>query len=166
MIAANLRASAWKYSAMAASALAVAAVIACFWYRGTSADLRTRADAAARRAETAEGALANAKAVIKIERGKASDLAKIGEQYEKDKVNAKATADRVAADLRTDVLRLRSHWQGCVATGELSAAASAARESDAAQQLREQGAADLVRLGAEADAKERRLQEVIRKDRQ
>jgi hypothetical protein len=93
-------------------------------------------------------------------------LEAIAAQYEQDKANAQETAKQVVADLRAGNERLRNHWQGCVATGELAATAAAARESDAAEQLRNRGAADLVRLAARADAKERALQAVIRKDRE
>lgn len=82
----------------------------------------------------------------------------IATQYEQEKSDAEETHARVVADLRSGNTRLRAHWQGCVATSDLSAAAQAAASADVATKLREQGAADLVRLGAQCDAEIRAWQ--------
>lgn len=104
-------------------------------------------------------ALADAR---KAEQAKAAEIAAIAEQYEKDKADAQAAADRVIADLRSGAIRLRSHWQGCQATGRVSGDAAAAALADAAEQLREASAARIIGIGREADAKERALQDAVR----
>lgn len=76
----------------------------------------------------------------------------IAARYEQEKRDAEKTHARVVADLRSGNTRLRAHWQGCVATGELSRAAlDSARDAEAAE-LRRKGAADLVRLSDQCDA--------------
>jgi hypothetical protein len=114
-------------------------------------------------AEAAQKAL---QAVREQERRHAEALAKIAEKYEQDKRDAERKQAGVVADLRAGNLRLRNHWQGCQAAARVSAAASAARESDAVARVREEAAGRIVRIGAEADAQVRGLQEVIRKDRE
>lgn len=86
----------------------------------------------------------------------------IAARYEQEKRDAEETHARVVADLRSGNTRLRAHWQGCVATGELSAAAAAAASADELARLRAQGAGDLVRLGAQCDAWIRGLQAYAR----
>jgi hypothetical protein len=116
-------------------------------------------------AHMAADAKAEAKALAdarKAEQAKAAELAEIAEKYEKDKADAQAAADRTIADLRSGAIRLRSHWQGCQATGRVSGDATSATIADAAEQLREASAARIIGIGREADAKERALQEVIR----
>ena len=88
----------------------------------------------------------------------------ISEQYERDKADAQAAADRLAADLRAGNVRLRNEWAGCE-TGRVSGDATAARLADEAAQLRAKGASDLVRAAAEADAQVRGLQRVIEAER-
>jgi hypothetical protein len=82
------------------------------------------------------------------------------QQYEKDKIDAQAAADRTIADLRSGAVRLRQHWQGCVATSALSGAAATAAVADDGAELRRQDSGDLVRIGEECDAQVRGLQAV------
>jgi Bacteriophage Rz lysis protein len=86
----------------------------------------------------------------------------IATQYEQDKVNAQAKADRTIADLRAGSVRLRSHWQGCVATSELSGAAATASQLDGGAGLREADIGRVSGIGARCDAHVRGLQAVIR----
>ena len=88
-------------------------------------------------------------------------LADIGAKYEEDRAAAEAVPAAAVADLRADVLRLRQHWAGCE-TRALSEAAAGAVELDEAARLREQGAADLVRVGRDADDQVRACQAMIR----
>ena len=110
-------------------------------------------------------ALANAtQAVLDAERAHAADLAAIAEAHEQDKRNAEAAYQRDVADLRAGNVRLQNRWRGCVATSE--AIASGAAEPDAAARDREESAARIVRAAREADDCIKRLQDVIRSDRE
>lgn len=113
------------------------------------------------RAEAA--AVANARA---DERTRTLAMADIAAQHERDKDDAQEAGALVTADLAADNLRLRRHWQACIATSELSATASAARERDATIQLQRDSAGRIVRAVAECDAQGRAAQAVIMADRQ
>lgn len=86
----------------------------------------------------------------------------VAAQYEQEKADAQAAADSTIADLRSGTVRLRQHWQGCVATAALSRAAASAAVADDGAELREQGAGDLVSVGEACDAQIRGLQSAIR----
>ena len=96
----------------------------------------------------------------KAEQEKAQAIAAIADQYEQDKANAQKAADRTIADLRAGNLRLQNRWRGCVPGTPASPG-----EPDAAAADREQGAADIVRAAAEADAQIRALQDIVKADR-
>jgi hypothetical protein len=85
----------------------------------------------------------------------------VAEQYEQEKIDAQERADRTIADLRDGTVRLRNHWQGCIATASLSGAAASAAVADDGAELREQGARDLVHVGESADAQVRGLQAAL-----
>ena len=101
------------------------------------------------------------------QRQRASNLAKeesdrkafqqIAEQHAKEIEDAKAKADRIAADLRAGNIKLRKHWRGC-ATPQ---AADRSSGIDEEAELRVQGAAEDVRDGAEADGWIEGLQKVV-----
>lgn len=93
------------------------------------------------------------------ERARVDGLAAIAEQSEVRIREIQSEADAVVADLRAGNVRLRQHWQGAIATCDLSRDSAAALAAEREAELREQGAADLVRLAAEADAQVRALQE-------
>lgn len=95
-----------------------------------------------------------------VEQAQGRELADIGAKHEEDREAAEAVPAAVVAYLRADVLRLRKHWAGCE-TRALSEAAAGAIERDALAELREQGAADLVRVGRDADDQVRACQAVI-----
>lgn len=103
-------------------------------------------------------AMAEAKARA-TEQRRVEDLAELAAKHEKELQDAQVRSDRVVADLRAGNLRLRQHWQGAIATCDLSRDSAAAIAAEREAELREQGAADLVRLAAEADAQVRALQE-------
>jgi hypothetical protein len=165
MLFADLRASAWKYASIACAVLAVAALVACLIFWGRLGHALVRADAAESRAKALAGELQSARNVIAIERRRAADMAKLADQYEQDKRNAKADQDRLAADLRAGNVRLRSLWQGCEATSRVSATGGSSGDPDAAAADRGESAARIVRAARDADDQIKRLQEVIRKDR-
>lgn len=80
--------------------------------------------------------------------------------------DAQAKSDAVVADLHAGTLRLQSQWAGCEAAAGVSGAAIRAGQLDAAAARRAESAAAIVRIGAEADARIRSLQSVIKADRQ
>lgn len=116
-------------------------------------------------AQTATEARKAVNVVRALEQRHTEALAAIGEAYEKGKADAESKGADVVAGLRAGTVRLRQHWQGCEATSRAAAAASSARESDAVAQVRAEAAGRIVRVGAEADAQVRGLQDVIRQDR-
>jgi hypothetical protein len=83
-------------------------------------------------------------------------FAQIASQYAKDIENAKAKSDSVIAGLRNGNIKLRKQWQGCSARAESSADTAGIDEN---AELREQGAGDIIRLTAEADAQVKGLQD-------
>lgn len=89
-------------------------------------------------------------------------LAGVAADYQQRMTDARATSDRVVAELRAGTERLRDHWQGCLATADLSGAASSAAGIDDGAELRRQGAGDLVSVAAECDAQVIGLQSAIR----
>jgi hypothetical protein len=100
------------------------------------------------------------------ERRHAADLARIAEQHEQDKRDAEAAYERDVAGLRAGNLRLQNRWRGCEATARVSGAAAGSAEPDAAARDREESAARIVRAAREADDWIKRLQDVIRAERQ
>lgn len=145
----------------AAALLLMALSFAAGWsWRGT------RADAASNKA-----ALAQSKAEIAAqtdarttEHASAQRANEIAEIYERGKQDAQDTANRIAADLRAGNLKLRDAWAGCE-TQRLSDVAASASYIDAGADDRAASASRIVRAAAEADAKIRGLQAVIRSDR-
>ena len=95
------------------------------------------------------------------ERQLTEHMAQVAATYERDRQDAQATADAVVADLRAGNLRLHQRWQAAAATRDLSRAATATGEPDAAADDRDAAAARIVRAGALADAQIRGLQAVI-----
>lgn len=96
------------------------------------------------------------------ERQLTEHMAEVAAIYEKDRQDAQAAADAVVADLRAGNIRLHQRWQAAIATRDLSRAAAAPGEPDAAADDRDAAAARIVRAGAVADAQIRGLQAVIR----
>lgn len=155
----------YKWTAIAFAVLAVAAVLATFYFRANAASADLRADAEHARANVLAQQVLRADEIIREERERAADMAAIADQYEQDKRLADEAADRAIADLRAGNVRLRDEWAGC-ATDAVSATATAAAERDAAAEVRERAAAEIVSIGARADAQVRALQAVVRADRE
>lgn len=95
----------------------------------------------------------------KVEQERAAAVAEAADAYEKGRADAQAKADRVVADLRAGTVRLRQHWQAAVATCDVSRDSAAALAAEREAELRAESAARIVRIGAEADAKVRALQD-------
>lgn len=147
---------------------ALVALLGAGWYYGhTRFEAGDAAGAARVQAEfdTYRGAVKAAadvsvKAAKKAETKQAEALAAIAATHQKELTDADRTHDRVVADLRAGNLRLRDHWQGagCDRGGDLPGAAADPGVADDPAELRNQGAADLVRLFDAADADIRALQ--------
>lgn len=90
-------------------------------------------------------------------------LRAIARIYEQEQSNAQAAHDKVVADLRDGLVRLRERWTcpAAAATADLSTAAGAAGSADASAELRAASAGRVVRAGAECDAQVRGLQAVV-----
>ena len=114
------------------------------------AEMATKAEQAARTAEMAH----------------AKRLAAVATQYEQDKINAQADADRVVSDLRAGNRRLQSLWQGSQATARLSGAVASAASADAEDRLREESAGRIIGAVAECQAQVKGLQAIVEADRQ
>lgn len=134
-----------QYRVMAAQTETVEAKTALAELKAIIADQRTAFEAEARRVEQE-----NMKAV-----------AMITDAHTKALADAKQTSAVIVSDLRAGNIRLRNHWQGCLATTELSREAADLAGADGAAELRAAGAGDLVRLAAEADAQVTALQRII-----
>lgn len=96
------------------------------------------------------------------EQSQAQEMARIAAELETQRKAGYEARDKVISDLRAGNIRLRQHWQGCPRLPEVGGTPSG---GDADAGLREAGAGDLVRLGAEADAIIRACQAVILSDR-
>lgn len=153
----------------AAVALLIALVASNTYWLVHSAGLASQRDLARAERDAVRADVATQRAAFEArarrqEREQHEALAGVRMIFDLEMTDAKSTHDAVVAGLRADALRLRSHWQGCVATSGLSAAVAAeirAGDADAAAELRARGAADLVRLGAECDARIRGLQSAV-----
>lgn len=126
---------------------------------GDAAVAKLAAQYQAARAKAASEALAKQTALQ-------AQYAAIDAQRMQEFKNAQAKGDVVVADLRAGTLRLQNQWAGCEAAAGMSSAAIRAGQLDAAAARRAESAAAIVRIGAEADARIRSLQSVIKADRQ
>ena len=154
-----------RYLTLILGVLAVALVLWCLFLRHDVARADLRADAERARAQVLAEQILRADQIIREERKRAEAMTVIAAQYERDKADAEESAERVIADLRAGVVRLRDEWAGC-ATDGLSATAAAARRADELAELRERAAAEVVSVGARADAHVRALQQIVRSDRE
>ena len=137
----------------------------CIWQRGSVAIAHRTADTANAARERAEGErdnaiaeLAQAHAVITTERANAAKASAVAAQYEKDKADAQAASDRLVADLRAGNQRLHVRWQAAIATGELSASASASALADGGAADRYESAGRTIGAADACDAQVKGLQ--------
>lgn len=87
------------------------------------------------------------------EREQADAIRAITQIYEQELADANETHAAIVAGLDAGNLRLRAEWQGCVATADLSRSVAATVQADAADEFRRKGAADLVWIADECDAR-------------
>ena len=154
------------YAREVGAAVLLAAICAAAWagweWRDRSADLEAaelRARSEQVIAEFHKAERAASERARNAERARVEGLAVIAEQSEVRIREIQSEADALAADLRAGNVRLRQHWQGAIATCGVSRDSAAAFAAEREAELREQGAADLVRLAAEADARVTALQD-------
>lgn len=146
------------------AALALAIAVACVYQTGVRngrAEVQASWDAATARAQRdadIRAAKEDAARLARVDRGK-----KIIESLKQENANALAASDAVIADLRSGLLRLRDHWR-CPVSATAEVGAGAGRDHGAAER-REEGAGDLVRVAAEADAQLRACQATLNADR-
>jgi uncharacterized protein YukE len=138
------------------------AVIAAVWFYGHlrynagQADIQAKFDAY--KVEIQKAVSAREAANLAKEAADKQEFERIAKQHDEDVKNAKAKADRVAADLRDGIAKLQKHWRGCP-SGQ---AAGSPQGIDEETRLREESAARIIGNAAEADSWITRLQEVIR----
>lgn len=135
------------------------------WQRGSVAQAHRAADiaSAARdkardERDAAAAALADANAVLALERASAQAANRLAATYEKEKDDAQKDSDRLVADLRAGNQRLHQRWQAAVATAELSTAAAAASQPDGRADDRVESAGRAIGAAAQCDAQVRALQ--------
>jgi len=148
---------------LAALILILLAVVV--WQRGSVSIAHRAADNAGAARDRAEGQrdaakveLSQAHAVITTERANAAKVSAVAAQYEKDRADAQAASDRLVADLRAGNQRLHDRWQAAIATGELSAAASASALADGGAADRYESAGRIIGIADACDAQVRGLQ--------
>ena len=156
----------WKQ--ILASLILLAVLAFTYWLGGASA----RTDLAEYKAKVAEQTAHVADLATKAERiareteqAHAKALESVAEQYEQDKQDAQATADRLVADLRAGNERLHQRWQASQATARLSGAVASATELDAEARDREESASRAIAAADQCDAQVEGLQAVIEADR-
>lgn len=134
------------------------------WQRGTVAQAERARDNAQAAKKVAEQERDNAIAVIAVERQRVKRAEAVATQYEQEKADAESKGAAVADGLRAGNLRLQQRWAGCEA--RVSDLAASTGQPDGAADDRADGARDLVRAAAEADAHIRGLQALVRADRE
>ncbi|MGV8959208.1 MAG: lysis system i-spanin subunit Rz [Stenotrophomonas sp.] len=151
-------------------AIVVALLVAIIvWQRGSVSIAHRAADNAAAAQAQAEGErdavradLTQANAVITAERANVKAANAVAAQYELEKADAQAASDRLVADLHAGNQRLHVRWQAALATGELSAAAAAASQSDGGAADRYQSAGRIIGAADQCDAQVNGLQAFAR----
>lgn len=122
-----------------------------------------QADVARMKAEVAAIDADARRRALETELRHAADMQALAETLEKEQADAEKKHAGVVAGLERGALRLRQQWQGCQARLDgMPAAAETTAIPDAAAQLRATGVADLLRVGAECDARLRAWQSYAR----
>ena len=122
-----------------------------------------RAEVAKLKAEIVLVEVSARRKAMELELQYTQSMQALATQLKQEMDDADEVHTRVVADLEHGTLQLREHWRGCEARlDNLSAAAGATADLDAATRLRIEGAADIVRIGTECDAKLRAWQSYAR----
>ncbi|WP_162455363.1 DUF2514 family protein [Pseudoxanthomonas kalamensis] len=113
---------------------------------------KTSATEANNRADAAEAKVISLQDALESERSRSAELNAVAEQYEKEKQDAQARAESVAAALRAGNLRLR-HEVAALHTARLSGDTAAAAEPDPAVERGAELVSDAIGVGAACDAR-------------
>jgi len=137
------------------------AVVVALTYRGSALDAKAGLELVQRELRATEDALRTSERRREAEQVRAQRMYELAAEYEQERKDAQAVADRTIADLRAGNVRLREQWRGCPEPHMPGLDASAG-EPDAAERDREESAGRIVRAAVECDAQVRGLQGVIR----
>jgi hypothetical protein len=138
-------------------AVALLATAGAWLYRAGGNAERVEKVQAQAALKASQGALAQSEKARKQEADKARAANAVAEQYEQDKQNAEANADRLAAELRAGRIQLQKRW-AC----PVPEASGSAGQPDAEADDRAESASRIVRAADEADAQITALQNFIR----
>lgn len=160
-VKAFLRAIPWQVWAAALLALAL-------WGLYTAGVHNGRAEVQAKftahlSADRGAEAVARQRARLKEEHDRAA-FAQVASNYLEAKDEARRKGDALAAAVRAGRVRLRKEWS--CPSGDLSGAAAGAQAADGNADLRAASAGRIVRIGAEADAQVKGLQELLKAERE
>ena len=156
-----------KYLLAALAVLAVTACMLAMHFRASAAVSADRQHVAESRASQLDAGLKASEAARTHEHAEAIRFQGVAQQYEQDKADAQAKADRTIADLRAGNLRLRDQW----ATQRLATeVATSSGKPDAATNGCAGVAVDLFRavdpIVQRQDAQIRGLQAVLMAERE
>jgi Sec-independent protein translocase protein TatA len=150
-----------KYLLAALAVLVVAAGMLAMHFRGALAVSRDLQHQAQSRAAQLDADLKASEKARADEHAKAEQFQAIAQQYEQDKNDAQGRADKLAADLRAERVRLRPEWRCDVPQAPIRSG-----KPDAAADDRAASAARVVRAAADADDQIRALQAILKVERQ
>ena len=144
---------------------AVAAIVAAVWWYGGSRYQAGVDDATTEMKRIYDKASEKARQdARKAEARHAEQVQQITDTLINERIKGYEKRDRLIADLNAGTVRLRKHWQGCPAAG-VSETGAGSGSADAEAQLRAADAAEIIRLGREADEWITACQAVIASDR-
>lgn len=158
----------WKQIVAGLIVLAVLAVLAfTYWLGGASGRTELaeyKAKVAAQATVVADLATKAERIARETEQAHAKALADVAEQYEQDKQNAQADADRLVADLRAGNRKLRDLWKD-QSTASVSGVAASTGGAEGQARLREESISRVLAAVAQCEAQVTGLQAVTEADR-
>jgi len=157
----------WRATAFAALALLLAGTAGYERLRVAAIEIQRDgliSAAATQRAEYLKQLADASEAARSTEARHADAIAAADIHYQREKADADATANRVANDLRSGVLKLRRELAACGASARVPSTAGDPGGADAAAELRA-AVARSVAVGAGCDARVRALQAVLTAER-
>lgn len=136
--------------------------------RTALADLRTteaKGQLEKFRREAAEAVASSQAEARQLEQRHAADLSRIAKQYEMEKKDAQAAADRLARDLRNGTVKLRDEWQACRAASNMPNLGSDSGIADPAPGLREAGVLRVLSIVRSCQSERDALLNIAESDR-
>lgn len=156
----------WRVWALLAFALAVAGAVAYVHRHGTMTERRAQEAKIAEMIRRGEKAIAEKDRLNAIAQATAfANGQAIGERRVRDQQDQIAARDRLIADQRAGTVKLRKLWQGCLSDAKARDDAAMPSGLVPEDELRAAAAADIVRVGQDADSRVARLiefQDVLR----